>query len=159
MGEDKTLIAYATKGGTTEGYANAIAAVLKDEFKMQVDLINLGRNHNPDLTPYRNVIVGSGVKIQTMHGDGRKFLDKDFGDRKVAIFLSSLEPRDEAIKKYVDTILEKNTKLKPFAVEVFGGRMRFLGKTSHDQVDINKARKWAQSIARQIKAESQGQTN
>jgi len=73
----------------------------------------------------------------------------------VVIFLSSLEPKDEAIKKYVDTILEMNTKLKPFAVEVFGGRMRFLGKTSHDQRDINKAREWAQNMARQIKAESQ----
>jgi menaquinone-dependent protoporphyrinogen IX oxidase len=155
LGEDKALIAYATKGGTTEEYANAIASVLRDEFKMQVHLVNLGRNHNPDLTQYRDVIVGSGVKIQSMHGDGRKFLEKDFGDRKVAIFLSSLEPRDEAIKKYVDTILEKNTKLKPFAVEVFGGRMRLLGKTSHDQRDINKAREWAQNIARQIKVESQ----
>jgi menaquinone-dependent protoporphyrinogen IX oxidase len=152
VGEDRTLIAYATKGGTTKEYANAIAAVLRDEFKMQVDLVNLGRNHNPDLAQYRNVIVGSGVKIQKMHGDGRKFLEKDFGDRKVAIFLSSLEPKDEAIKKYVDTILEKNTKLKPFGVEVFGGRMRFLGKTSHDQRDISKAREWAQNIAIQIKA-------
>jgi menaquinone-dependent protoporphyrinogen IX oxidase len=151
MSESKTVIAYATKGGTTEEYANAIASVLRDEFKMQVDLVNLRKNHDPDLTQYRNVIVGSGVKIQRMHGEAAKFLEKkDFGDRKVALYLSTLEPKDEAIRKYVDKILEKNARLKPFSVEVFGGRMRFLGKTREDKTDMNKARKWARNISKQL---------
>ena len=145
LGQEKTLVAYATKGGTTEEYANAIATVFRDN-KWQVDVVNLKKDHNPDLTPYRNVIVGSGVKIQRLHGDGRKFLEKDFGSRNVAIFLSSLEPRDEALKKYIEKILDKNTKLKPVAIEVFGGRMRFLGKTREDKMDIGKAKEWAQKI-------------
>jgi menaquinone-dependent protoporphyrinogen oxidase len=151
MSLDRTLVAYATKGGTTEEYAKAIASVLRDN-KMQVDLVDLKKNHDPDLAQYRSVIVGSGVKIQRIHGNGRKFLEKDFGDRKVAIFLSSLEPKDEAIKKYIDKILEKNTKLKPVAVEVFGGRMRFLGKTREDKMDIDKAKEWAQNIAGQLQS-------
>jgi menaquinone-dependent protoporphyrinogen IX oxidase len=145
MSQEKTLVVYATKGGTTEEYANVIAAVLRDN-KWQVDVVNLKKNHNPDLTPYRNVIVGSGIKMQRMHGDGRKFLEKDLGDRKVAIFLSSLEPRDEAIEKYIEKILEKNKKLKPVDIEVFGGRMRFLGKTREDKMDVGKAKKWSQKI-------------
>jgi menaquinone-dependent protoporphyrinogen IX oxidase len=145
MSQEKTLVVYATKGGTTEEYANVIAAVLRDN-KWQVDVVNLKKNHNPDLTPYRNVIVGSGIKMQRMHGDGRKFLEKDLGDRKVAIFLSSLEPRDEAIEKYIEKILEKNKKLKPVDIEVFGGRMRFLGKTREDKMDVGKAKEWAQKI-------------
>jgi len=84
-------------------------------------------------------------------------LMKDFGDRKVAVFLSSLEPKDEAVRKYIDKILEKNTKLKPIAVEVFGGRMKFLGRTSQDRSDISKAREWARNIARQF-TESRSQT-
>jgi menaquinone-dependent protoporphyrinogen IX oxidase len=145
MSQEKTLVVYATKGGTTEEYAKAIAAVLREN-KWQVDVVNLKKNHNPDLTPYRNVIVGSGIKMQRMHGDGRKFLEKDLGDRKVAIFLSSLEPRDEAIEKYIEKILEKNKKLKPVDIEVFGGRMRFLGKTREDKMDVGKAKKWSQKI-------------
>lgn len=152
MSESKTVIAYATKGGTTEDYANAIASVLRDEFKIQVDLVDLKKSHDPDLTQYRNVIVGSGVKIQRMHGDAAKFLEKDFGDKKVALFLSTLEPKDEAIKKYIDKILEKNPKLKPFSVEVFGGRMRFLGKTREDKTDMDKAREWARNIAKQLQS-------
>jgi menaquinone-dependent protoporphyrinogen oxidase len=145
MSQEKTLVAYATKGGTTEEYSKAIAKVLRDN-KWQVDVVNLKKNHNPDLAPYRNVIVGSGIKMQRMHGDGRKFLEKNFGDRKVAIFLSSLEPRDEAIEKYVEKILDKNKKLKPVDIEVFGGRMRFLGKTREDKMDVDKAKEWVQKI-------------
>jgi menaquinone-dependent protoporphyrinogen IX oxidase len=145
MRQEKTLVVYSTKGGTTEEYANAIAKVLRDN-KWQVDVVNLKKNHNPDLAPYRNVIVGSGIKMQRMHGDGRKFLEKDFGDRKVAVFLSSLEPRDEAVEKYIEKILEKNKKLKPVDIEVFGGRMRFLGKTREDKMDVDKAKEWAQKI-------------
>ena len=150
LSEERTLIAYATKGGTTEEYANAIASVLRDDFKMRVDLVNLKKNHNLDLTQYRNVVVGSGVRMQRMHSQGAEFLQKDFGDRKVAIFLSSLEPKDEAIKKYIDKILERNTKLKPIAVEVFGGRMKFLGRISQDKSDVSKAKEWARNIARQL---------
>jgi menaquinone-dependent protoporphyrinogen IX oxidase len=153
MSENKTLIAYATRGGTTEDYANAIGSVLTDEFKMQVDAVNLKKNRNPDLTPYRNVIVGAGIKIFRMHKEGAVFLERtDFGDRKVLIFLSSLVPRDEAIKKYVDVILQKNSNLKPIAVEVFGGRMRMLGRTTQDMTDIEKAKDWTRTIGKQLQS-------
>jgi flavodoxin len=41
MSEKPTLIAYATRGGTTEEYAKAISSVLTDEFNVQADLVNL----------------------------------------------------------------------------------------------------------------------
>jgi menaquinone-dependent protoporphyrinogen IX oxidase len=153
MCKNKTLIAYATRGGTTEDYAKAIDSVLTDEFKMQVDLVNLKREHNPNLKPYRNVVVGAGIRTFKMHKEGAEFLEKtDFGERKVAIFLSALEPRDRAIKRYVDVILQKNIKLKPLAVEVFGGRMRMLGITSVDMTDIEKAKEWVRKIAEQFRS-------
>ena len=153
MSENKTLIAYATRGGTTEDYAKAICSVLTGEFKMQAELVNLGKVHNPDLTSYRNVIVGAGIKMFRMHKEGTEFLEKsDFGDRSVLIFLSSLMPRDEAIKKYIDVIIQKNPKMRPLAVEVFGGRMRILGKTSEDKFDIEKAKEWTRKIAEQLRS-------
>ena len=150
MSAEITLIAYVSIGGSTEEYANAIYLVFKDEYKMQVDLVDLRKNHNPDLTKYRNVVVGTGIRIQRMHSHGAKFLEKDFGDRKVAIFVSSLEPKEDVVKKYVDKILEKNRNLVPVNVEVFGGRMRILGKTSNDNVDLNKAKEWAKKIAKEL---------
>lgn len=151
MSENKTLIAYATRGGTTEDYAKAISAVLTDEFKMQADLVNLKKVRNPDLTEYRNIIVGAGIRMFRMHKEGARFLEKkNFGEKNVGIFLSSLVPRDEAIKKYVDVILQKNITLKPIAVEVFGGRMRIFGKTSEDRTDIEKAKDWTRKISEHL---------
>ncbi|MEM2960511.1 MAG: flavodoxin domain-containing protein [Candidatus Bathyarchaeia archaeon] len=147
---DKILIAYATKSGTTEEYANAIASVLRDEFKMQVDLVDLRKDRNPDLTQYRNIIIGSGVRMGKIYGEAVNFMQNNFGDRKVAIFLSALDSKEHAINEYVNKILEKNKALKPFSIEVFGGRIRILGKTVQDKRDIVKARAWAHDIARQI---------
>jgi len=151
MSEKKTLIAYATKGGTTEEYAKAISSVLIDEFKMHVDLVNLKKVRNPDLMQYQNIIVGAGIKMFKMYKECVEFLEKQkFEEKNVGIFLSSLEPRDEAIKKYVDVILQKNTTLKPIAVEVFGGRMRIFGRTSQDRTDIEKAKEWVRKISEHL---------
>jgi menaquinone-dependent protoporphyrinogen IX oxidase len=152
MSENKTLIAYATRGGTTEEYAKAISSVLVDEFNMKADLVNLKKARNLDLSQYPNIIVGAGIKMFRMHKEGAQFLEKkNFREKNVGIFLSSLMPRDEAIKKYVDVILQKNTTLKPIGVEVFGGRMRIFGRTSQDQTDIEKAKEWARKIAKHLR--------
>jgi hypothetical protein len=36
MNSERTLLAYASIGGSTEEYAKAIFSVFKDEYKMQV---------------------------------------------------------------------------------------------------------------------------
>jgi menaquinone-dependent protoporphyrinogen IX oxidase len=152
MNENTTLIAYATRGGTTEEYAKAINSVLLDEFNMQADVVNLNKAHNLDVTQYHTIIVGAGIRMFRMHKEGAQFLEKtNFGEKHVGIFLSSLMPRDEAITKYVDPILQKNTTLKPIAVDVFGGRMRMLGRTSQDQTDIEKAKEWIRKIAEHLR--------
>jgi len=153
MSENRTLIVYATHGGTTEDYAKAIASVLTNEFKMQVELINLRIDHNPNFKPYRNIIIGTGIQKFRIYKEGVEFLEKtDFEDRKVVIFLSALMPRDHIIEKYIDKILQKNTKLKPIAVEVLGGRMKVLGRTVTDKTDIEKSKEWARKIAEQLQA-------
>ena len=153
MSENRTLIAYATHGGTTEDYSKAIAYVLTDEFKMQVELVNLRTDHNPNLTPYQNVIIGTGIQKFRIYKEAVKFLEKtDFVDRKVVIFVSALMPRDHIIEKYIDVIIQKNPKLKPFAVEVLGGRMKVLGRTITDKTDIEKSKAWARKIAEQLQA-------
>ncbi|UCE96374.1 MAG: hypothetical protein JSV51_01855, partial [Candidatus Bathyarchaeota archaeon] len=136
-----------------EDYAKAIASVLTDEFNMQVELVNLRTIRNPNLTPYRNVIVGMGIKKFRIYEEGVDFLEKtDFGDRKVVIFVSALMPRDHVIEKYIDVIIQKNPKLKPLAVEVLGGRMKVLGRAIADKTDIKKSKAWAREIAGQLQA-------
>lgn len=153
MRENPTLIAYATRGGTTEEYAQAISSVLRNEFNIQPDIINLKNTRNPDVTQYHNIIVGAGIRMFRMHKEGAQFLEKtNFREKNVGIFLSSLMPRDEAITRYINPLRQKNTTLQPIAVEVFGGRMRIFGRTSQDKTNIEKAEEWTRSLAQSFQS-------
>ena len=70
--------------------------------------------------------------------------------KKVALFLSSIEPRDEAIKKYITRILKKHPNIKPITTEVFGGRLKILGFTSSDKRDMAKVRAWAEELGKKL---------
>ncbi len=154
METNKTLIAYATKGGVTEESAEIIARVLSDKFKLQVDTINIRKNRPPDITEYENIIIGSGVRIGRWYKQALKFLKNDFGAKKIAIFLSSCEAgdpknHDQAITKYIKKVLAKHPHIKPIATEAFGGRMKFFGK-GVDNHDADKVRAWAEELGKRL---------
>jgi menaquinone-dependent protoporphyrinogen IX oxidase len=156
MASNKTLIAYVTKGGVTEEAASVIADVLRNKYGLEVDLVNLKKNPSPDLTQYRNVIIGSGVRIQRVYKEALKFLENDFGGKNVAIFLSSLEAgnpksHDEAVRKYIKNVLVKYPHIKPVAAEAFGGRMKILGFTIADDSDMGKVSAWAEELGKKLK--------
>jgi menaquinone-dependent protoporphyrinogen IX oxidase len=142
----KTLIAYASKGGATEEYARAISDVFK-----KADVVNLRKN-SPDVKRYRNVIVGTGIRMGRVYREALRFLVKDFDGKRVALFISSLEPEKDVKKKYVNLILKVNPSLNPVSVGVFGGRMKILWKTVADKTDPEAARKWAQVISKRMKS-------
>ena len=149
MVDNKTLIAYVSKGGVTEEAASVIANVLRDKYGFDVDVVSLRKNSSPDITHYSNVIVGCGVRMQRVYKEALNFLEKtDFKDKKVAIFLSSLEPKEEAESKYIKRILEKYPHVKPVATNVFGGRMKILGRTITDKRDMEKAKAWADELGK-----------
>jgi menaquinone-dependent protoporphyrinogen IX oxidase len=116
MATGKTLIAHATKGGVTEEAASLIAEILRNKYNLEVDTVNLGKNARPDLEQYRNVIVGSGVRMQRAYRKALKFLE----NKKVAIFLSPAEAgdpksHDQTILKYVTRNLAKLPNVRPVA--------------------------------------------
>jgi menaquinone-dependent protoporphyrinogen IX oxidase len=155
MSGDRTLIAYITKGGVTEEAAAVISSVLRDKYGLVVDVVNLRENSSPDLVQYANVIIGSGVRMQKVYKEALKFLQNDFGDRRVAIFLSSGEagdPKsyDQAITKYVKNVLAKYPHVRPVAAEAFGGRMAILGKTVSDSRNMEKVRVWAEELGKKL---------
>jgi len=156
MTGDRTLIAYVTKGGVTEEAASIIASVLRDKHGLEVDIVNLRKNPSPDLAQYKNVIIGSGVRIQKVYKEALEFLKNNFEDKKVAVFLSSLEagdPKsyDQAITKYVKNVLAKYPHVKPIAAEAFGGRMKILGSTISDNRDMEKVRAWADALGKKLR--------
>lgn len=152
----KTLVAFVTKGGVAGEYAAMIAGILKKK-GFDVDLIDL-KKQKPDVKQYDTVIVGSGIRMQRIYGELFDFLDKnDLSNKTVAIFFSSNEsgnPKSYGgfVRKYVKTTLEKYPKIKIIAIEGFGGRMRFFGKTVSDNRDPDKAKAWADELARKLKS-------
>lgn len=151
----KTLIAFATKGGVTEEAACVIASVLREEHGFEVDVVNLRENPSPDLTQYKNIFVGSGVRMGKWYKQALKFLENNFENKNVIVFLSSCtagdpEKHDEAITKYINDVLAKYPHIKPVAAEAFGGRMKMLGKTVTDNCDMDKVRAWAEEVGKKL---------
>lgn len=151
MSVKKTLVAYATASGVTKEYAETIASVLRNDFQHTVDLLDVKKNPKPDTSSYDNIIIGTGVRAQNVYKNGTAFLKNDFGDKKIAVYLSSNEAGAEksypnAEKKYMNPIKENNPHLNLVDITGFGGRIKALGISVVDLVDHDKAKGWAKTL-------------
>ncbi len=148
--DNTTLIAFASRGGVTEEYASIIADVLREKFELYVEVVKIKRDPL-DVSSYHNIIVGTGIRMFRMYIEARIFLENThFLDKRVAIFLSSVEPKEDVIKKYLKPILEKNLQFKPWVTEVFGGRMKIFGKTVSDMREPDRAKSWAEELGKKF---------
>ncbi len=149
--DTKTLVAYATKGGVTAEYAAAIAAVLQGECGLDVDVVNLEQTPAVDLSSYAHVVVGAGVRMQRVYGEAVRFLARDvFAGKQVAVFVTSVEPRDTAIRKYVQRMLQRCPHLKLVATDAFGDHLRFFGRAGLDRRDLDRVRGWARDLGAKL---------
>jgi len=151
----KTLIVYQTKGGATEEAAKKIAETLRSKFHLEVDLVNLKEQKPLELTQYKNVIVGGGVRNGRVYGKVLKFLENDLTGKKVAFFVCSSwagtpGSYDNAKAKFVEKTLSKYPKVNPMGAEAFGGRIRYFRKTMIDNTDITKVEVWAEELGKKI---------
>ncbi|UCC12715.1 MAG: hypothetical protein JSW02_04085 [candidate division WOR-3 bacterium] len=88
----RTLIAYATKSGVTGESAAIIAEVLRDTFHYEVDVVDLKKNTNPPLRDYRNIFIGSGIRMGRWYGRAKKLLERTDEHHNIIIFLSACSP-------------------------------------------------------------------
>ena len=75
MVENKTLITYMSKSNATAENADIIAKVLRDH-GLTVDIVNLRETKKPDVMPYDNIIVGSGIRIGMWYRQAKKVLKR-----------------------------------------------------------------------------------
>lgn len=156
MSQNKTLIVFETKRGITEKSANKIADVLRSQFHLEVDVVNLSEQDTPDLTQYRNVVVGGGVRMGKVYNKATKFLGKDLAGKQVAFFISSAwggtpgtsEYHDQAKKWFAEKALKKYPDVKPVSVEVFGGFIRYYNRTMINNIDYTKVEAWAVELGK-----------
>jgi menaquinone-dependent protoporphyrinogen IX oxidase len=155
MVQNKTLVAYETKGGATEEYAQKITEVLSSKYQLEVDLINLKKQDIKDCSQYQNFVIGGGVRGGKVYSKALKCLENDFNGKKVAFFVSSGEAGDpekheQAKTKFVEKVLENYPNVKPVATEAFGGRMKMLGRTVFNNVNLDKAETWATELGKKF---------
>ncbi len=123
---------YGTRYGATKTTSEEIAKVLR-EANFEVKIVNAKEEKVKDISEYSLVVVGSGMAMGNWASEAEDFLkrlQKDFGNKKLALFISSLKPVEEKEGKAAlvariqkigleDKILKYH--LKPIATGVFGG--------------------------------------
>jgi menaquinone-dependent protoporphyrinogen oxidase len=155
MDGNKALIAYETKGGATEEAAQKIAEILRSKYQLEVDLVDLKEQKMPDLSQYRNLVIGGGVRAGRVYDKVLKFLENDLSGKRVAFFVSSAQAGtpgsyEKAKIKFVENTLAKYPKINPVATEAFGGRIKILGKTVTDNRDMVKVEAWAEELGKKF---------
>ncbi len=156
MAPNKTLIAYETKGGATEESARKIADVLRSKYRLEVDLVDLKKQNVDDCSKYQNIIIGGGVRAGKVYDKALKCLENDYTGKKVAFFVSSGDAGDpekyaKAKTKFVENVLANYPNVKPVSTEAFGGRMKILGRTVLDNIDLAKVEVWAEELGNKFK--------
>ena len=125
----ETLIVYGTRYGATTETCAVIQKILEKEYDQHVEIWNLENWHAcPDLNDYDNVIIASGIEYGEWTKNAKKYLSADFGDKKIAIFISSAfagddEQHEFAYQKFLVDEIAKHPNLKPVAIAAFGGRI------------------------------------
>lgn len=150
MNDKSTLVAYVTRGKATKEAAELIGQVLRNDFGLSVDLVDL-RASSPHIEDYSNVIIGAGVRMGRVYKGALKFMENDFSGKNVAVFLSSVEGGDEksheeAIEKYVEKEIKPRLNVEPVAAETFGGRIKIFGFSVQDNIDREKIKNWARNV-------------
>jgi menaquinone-dependent protoporphyrinogen oxidase len=123
---DAVLVAYATRHGSTQEVAEAIAETLREK-GLEVDL--LPAREVGALDKYRAVVLGAPLYMFRWHKDARRFLSRHrqaLEQRPVAVFaLGPFEDKEEdwqGVREQIDKELSKFEWFKPLAVQVIGGK-------------------------------------
>jgi menaquinone-dependent protoporphyrinogen oxidase len=157
------LVGYATRYGSTQEVAEAVAATLR-ECGLAADLQPLREVRT--LAEYSAVVVGAPLYMFRWHKDARRFLSRHrqaLMERPVAIFALGPvhDPHDE--KEWqdswaqLDKELAKFPWLSPIALEMFGGqydpaKLRFPislfagNEPASDLRDWTAIRAWASNL-------------
>jgi menaquinone-dependent protoporphyrinogen oxidase len=120
------LVTYATRYGSTQEVAEAVAATLREK-GLAVDLQPMRSVQT--LEGYHAVVLGAPLYIGHWHKDAQNFLShhcEALMQRPVAVFTLGPTQTDqkewEGPRAEMDAEVAKYSWLKPIAVELFGGR-------------------------------------
>lgn len=161
--DQKTLVAYATRTGTTREVAEVVGEVLEDN-GVAVDVRNV--KDVSDLTSYRAVVLGSAIRAGNLMPEAVEFVKKNqeaLGQTPVAYFVvcATMQKDTEENRRQVGAYLDPLRELiEPVQVGLFAGAidrsklsfpMRLMLKVMNaeegDWRDWDAIRAWAVDLA------------
>jgi menaquinone-dependent protoporphyrinogen oxidase len=120
------LVAYATRYGSTQEVAEAVAATLRER-GLAVDIGPMREVRSLD--QYRTVVLGAPIYMFHWHKDALQFLARHreaLTQRPVAIFalgpIHAEEKEFQGAREQLDKELAKFPWLRPEAIAIFGGK-------------------------------------
>ena len=126
MNAKSILLAYASRFGSTQEVAEAIAATLR-KAGLEVDLQPMQEVKSLDC--YDAVVLGAAIYNAKWHADAHQFVmqhQESLRQLPVAIFtlgpLSASDAAKRNSRRQLDNELAKYSWLKPIAVEIFAGK-------------------------------------
>lgn len=135
----KTLIAFATKYGATEKCAKLLADKLNDE----VDIYNVKKQKNIDLSNYDKVIIGSSVYMGKARKEISEFCLKNIDvlkDKKVGLFICCMQVDEDAIKQ-VDNVFPQDILDIASKKDFFGGEFNLNKMNFMERMIVKKVAK------------------
>lgn len=131
----KTLIAYASKYGTTRD----CAARLKELLGPDTELADLNAAPKTDVSGYDRVVVGSSIYMGKLQKSARNFCKKNSAalqQKRVAFFVCGFSKMDEA-RQYMDRQIPEEL-LKGAEIGHFGAEVRVDKAKSIDKFFLKK---------------------
>ena len=128
---DKILVAYATAAGSTGEIAEAIGETLRDE-NTAVDVRRA--KDVADVSGYRAVVVGSGVRATRVYAEAMAFLEthqQSLSRVPVAYFVVCMTMKDDTEENrrqagtYLDQMRQQAPQVQPVDVGLFAGAMDY----------------------------------
>ena len=106
-------------------------------------------------------MIGSSIAYDRWTKEAKKFLIKDFTDKRVAVFVCSanaggaakkndMGEYKEFQKRYIDDVLSEYPHIQPISTKAFGGRVRYLGITFLYNWNRDVVISWAEELGEQL---------